>query len=92
MCKRILAPWLQQTELLWNAFPCSEECPLHRCDHYIEGIGIPKTARVCTLRRVPITELYASIVVSTDLTVADGDCAVDVMAMMLAIPLSFETR
>ena len=72
--------------------PISQEYPLHRCVHYIAGINIPKTARVCPISRVPIAEFYASLGVSTILTVADGDCAFDVMAMILARPTSFETR
>ena len=70
----------------------SEEYPLRRCVHYIAGNDIPKTAIVCPLRRAPITEIYDSLGVSTVLTVADGDCAFDDMAMMLARPLSFEAR
>ena len=69
-----------------------EEYHLHRCVHFIAGIAIPTTASVCPLSRVPIEDFYASLGVSTVLTVADGDCVFDVMTMMLARPRSFENR
>jgi hypothetical protein len=70
--------------------PISEEYPLSKTCHFVGGIGMPPAALPddgCSFQ-----VLYASLGVATIISVVDGDCALDVMTVMLGIPRSFEAR
>jgi hypothetical protein len=71
--------------------PISEEHPLSRTCHFVAGHAVPESAAVaaedCSFRT-----LYASLGVSIMISVLDGDCALDVMTMMLGIPPCYQAR
>ena len=71
--------------------PISEEVPLSRTCHYVAGVPIPPQSRIPDTPRTFET-FYSSLGVCTVSTVCDGDCALDVMTMMLGLPQSVETR
>ena len=61
-----------------------------KTSHFVAGIKIPECQVLessCSLET-----LYASLGVSVIASVLDGDCAFDVMTMMLGIPGSFAAR
>ena len=68
----------------------SEEHPLANCSHYVAGIQVPPTAVAEYGNNFEL--FYAGLGVAVRPTVMDGDCAFDVMNMMLATPLSLEAR
>ena len=69
--------------------PISEDAPLQKTTHYVAGLPIPPQPR----REGELTfeTYYASLGVAALPTVCDGDCALDVLNMMLELPQSFET-
>ena len=68
----------------------SEQYPLSKCVHFVAGIDIPKAA---VAEAGPDFEgLYASLGVLVVMTVLNGDCACDVMLMMLAERLTDAAR
>jgi len=70
--------------------PISAAYPLSKTCHFVGGMDMhPDTLPDdgCSFE-----VLYASLGVATMISVGDGDCALDVMTMMLGIPRSFEAR
>ena len=68
----------------------SEQYPLSRCVHFVGGIGIPKAA--VAEAGADFEGFYASLGVSVVMTVLNGDCAFDVMLIMLAETLTDGAR
>ncbi len=70
--------------------PICAEYPLHKTCHFVAGIRIPECEvleNACSFET-----LYASLGVGVVPSVMDGDCALDVMTMMLGIPSSESAR
>ena len=70
--------------------PVSEQYPLSRTTHYVAGIRIPEcevNGNACSFEA-----MYASLGIAVLASVMDGDCAFDVMTMMLGVPSSFSAR
>ena len=70
--------------------PVCEQYPLSRTSHYVAGIRIPECeviGNVCSFEA-----MYASLGIAVLASVMDGDCAFDVMTMMLGVPSSFSAR
>ena len=75
--------------------PISEDSPLSRPSHYVAGVPIPAVAAAAP-PAVPaattIEAFYAALGVSMIPSICDGDCAFDVMNMMLGLPQRLQTR
>jgi len=70
--------------------PISDEHPLSTTCHFVGGIRVPEQTvnqAVCSF-----AALYASLGVSVLHSILDGDCAFDVMLMMLGVPSTFAAR
>jgi hypothetical protein len=104
----VFAPWAKEhctTPCAVTAVPCalvaqlggsvelapiSDVHPLSKTCHFVAGISIPECQAPpssCTFEA-----LYASLGVAIIASVLDGDCAFDVMTMMLGIPPSGSAR
>ena len=70
--------------------PISDEHPLTKAGHFVAGSPMPEASAALTTGG--FTAFYASLGVATIPTVCDGDCALDVMSMMLGEPESFASR
>ena len=105
---QVFAPWAKErcTQALdITAVPCTlvaeaggsvvlvpicAEHPLSKTIHFVAGIQIPESpvkGSACGFET-----LYASLGVAVLRTVLNGDCALDVMTMMLGIPSTPSTR
>ena len=69
----------------------SEQHPLRTCKHFVAGASLPDEA-VIAGGEDDFEPLYASRGVAVLPTVLDGDCAFDVMLMMLGKPSSHAAR
>ena len=70
--------------------PISAEHPLTKTCYFVAGVGVPESqveASACDFE-----VLYASLGVAIMATVVDGDCAMDVMTLMLGKGPSFFFR
>ncbi len=104
----VFAPWAKEhctTPLPVRAVPCglvaqaggsvelapiSDEHPLSKTCHFVAGITIPECQAPPS--SCSFEALYASLGVAILASVLDGDCALDVMTMMLGIPPSGSAR
>ena len=68
--------------------PISSEHPLSKTCHFVAGIACP----ACGVDPAPFNGFYGSIGFAIMPSVLDGDCAFDVMRMMLGIMLSRVAR
>jgi hypothetical protein len=68
----------------------SKEHPLSTTCHFVAGIKVPECKALESA--LSIETLYASLGVAIIASVMDGDCALDVMTMMLGIPPSEAAR
>ena len=70
--------------------PISEEHPVGSTNHFVGGCAMPESA--VAGNTLGFDAFYASLGVAVIATVADGDCALDVMSLMLGQPQSFACR
>jgi hypothetical protein len=70
--------------------PISEEHPVGSTNHFVGGCAMPESA--VAGNTLGFDAFYASLGVAVIATVADGDCALDVMSLMLGKPQSFACR
>ena len=68
----------------------SAEHPLSKTGHFVAGVILPE--REVEASACDFEVLYASLGVAIMATVVDGDCAMDVMTLMLGKPPSFSFR
>ena len=73
-----------------ECMPISDEHPLSKTCHFVAGVEIPETAVAGNTCGFEL--FYAQLGVATLATVVDGDCGIDVMAMMLGKPTSVAVR
>ena len=103
-----VCPWATETctaPLLVVAIPCalvaqtagsaecapvSDEHPLHTTSHFLSGTTVPESD--VSGGASNIGTLYASLGVAVTQTILDGDCALDVMTMMLGLPHTLQAR
>lgn len=71
--------------------PVSESHPLHVCRHYISATRIPCAAITGHSTNV-MENMYQGLGVYLQGTVMDGDCGIDVMTQMLAMPETLASR
>ena len=72
--------------------PISEDHPLHKMSHFVAGSKIPVCEAAVAEKAPRFAAFYAALGVATMPTICDGDCAVDVMHMMLGLPQTFQAR
>ena len=72
--------------------PICDEYPLSKKSHFVAGIQVPAVEVLENSVSLSFQVLYASLRVAIIGSVLDGDCAFDVMTMMLGIPFSLSAR
>ena len=105
---KVYAPWASElcpVQLHITAIPCAlvaqpsgaaelapicKQFPLHTTRHFVAGIGMEEVEVTGDAYGFDI--LYASLGIAILICVLDGDCALDVMTMMLGLAPSFEVR
>ena len=70
----------------------SGEHPLEETSHFVAGTRIPALETAVAETAPGIEAFYAALGVATVPSICDGDCAVDVMTMMLGLPQTFGAR
>ncbi len=73
-----------------ECMPVSEKYPLRHIGHFVAGCPIPGSA--VAEDRCGFDDFYAARGVATFATIADGDCAFDVMELMLGESSTLESR
>ena len=72
--------------------PICDDYPLSQTRHFVAGIQVPADALLENSVSSSFQVLYASLGIAVIGSVLDGDCAFDVMTMMLGIPFSLAAR
>ena len=72
--------------------PICDDYPLSQTRHFVAGIQVPADALLENSVSSSFQVLYASLGIAVIGSVLDGDCAFDVMTMMLGIPASLSAR
>ena len=70
--------------------PVSEQYPLRHIGHFVAGLPIPGSAVAGDSSG--FDAFYAALGIAPFATIADGDCAFDVMLMMLGVTSTLENR
>ena len=70
--------------------PVSEQYPLRHISHFVAGLPIPGSAVAGD--SPGFDAFYVALGIAPVATIADGDCAFDVMVMMLGVSSTLESR
>jgi len=72
--------------------PISPENPLSQTRHFVAGLPVPVSDTAVAAQTPRFEVFYAALGVSPLPTICDGDCAWDIMTMMLGQPQNLTTR
>ena len=75
-----------------ECFPISCDRPLQNTSHFVAGTRVPAPEAAVAVPAPGFEICYAALGVATIPSICDGDCALDVMTMMLGLPQSFAVR